>query len=77
MAILRKGKYLGKYKKDNKIYFKFSTEKIAFNGDIQNVRIGDYNRIFPNDRDYILLKQSELNGEELSLVQKNYEIEEK
>jgi len=65
MAVLKKGTYLGKYKEGDVYYYQFKPEVIAENGKDINVRIGDRNEEFPNNRTYIL---SILNEEEQKLV---------
>jgi len=65
MAVLKKGKYLGKYKKDTRWYYHFKPEVIAFNGEIKYVRIGNYKEEFINDRTYIL---SIVNNKEQKLI---------
>lgn len=54
MAILKKGKYLGKYKQDSEYYHHFTPDTIGTEGDVKYVRIGDYEEEFPSDRNYII-----------------------
>lgn len=68
MAVLKKGKYKGLYKLGDKNYHTFSPDVIALNGETQYVRIGNYNEVFANDRNYILI---EVNEEEQKLIDKN------
>jgi hypothetical protein len=65
MAVLEKGKYKGEYKEGNNRYHMFSPEKIAVNGDVRYVRIGDYNMEFGSNRNYSLI---EVNDEEKKLI---------
>lgn len=67
MAVLKKGKYIGKYKDGDIYYHSFIPEQIAVNGEIQFVRIGDYNQQFPTNRPYML---NDINKEEEKLITK-------
>jgi hypothetical protein len=64
-AILKKGKYMGLYKRGESYYHMFKPEVIGTEGDIKYVRIGDYNEEFANDRMYTII---EPNKEEAELV---------
>jgi|GEM_PF-4477186 len=65
MAVLKEGRYMGKYKDGEVTHHQFSPEVIAENGKTIYVRIGDRNEEFPNSRSYML---SILNEEEQKLV---------
>lgn len=53
MAILSKGEYLGLHKKGDLYLHKFRPMAIAFNNQVEYVRIGKPNTKFPDDRDYV------------------------
>lgn len=65
MAILKKGRYLGKHKDGELYYHAFEPEVIAENGKKLFVRIGDYSEEFATSRPYMLQK---LNEEERKLA---------
>lgn len=53
MAILSKGKYLGLHKQGELYLHKFRPMAIAFNNQVEYVRIGKPNTKFADDRDYV------------------------
>ena len=65
MAVLKKGTYKGEYKDGELSYHMFSPEEIGVNGEVQYVRIGDYEEVFPTNRKYTLMK---VNEEEKKLI---------
>lgn len=65
MAVLQKGKYLGKFKDGEIYYHSFEPEIIVENGKKLYVRIGDYQEEFPTGRPYMLHK---INEEEKKLI---------
>jgi hypothetical protein len=65
MGILKKGKYLGKFKDGEIYYHSFKPEVIGEEGVVKYVRIGDYDEEFATDRPYML---SVLNKEEEKLI---------
>lgn len=54
MGVLKKGRYLGKYKQDNDHYHHFTPDTIGTEGSVKYMRIGDYEEEFPSDRNYII-----------------------
>ena len=65
MAVLERGKYLGRYKDGDIYHYQFKPEAIAENGKTVYVRVGDREEEFPNSRSYML---SKLNEDEQKLV---------
>lgn len=56
MAVLKEGRYLGRYKDGDIYYYQFEPETIAENGETKYVRIGEREEEFANDRTYIISK---------------------
>lgn len=63
MGILKKGEYKGQYKDGELTYHMFTPEEIAVNGDVQYVRIGEYEEVFPTNRPYTLMKVNDAEKE--------------
>lgn len=68
MAVLKKGKYLGKYKDGELSYHAFYPETIAVNGKTLYVRNGDRQEEFPTNRSY-MIRDNFLTEEEKLLIE--------
>jgi len=68
MKVIKKGRYIGRYKQDDMWYYHFKPEVINTKGKLKYVRIGNYKEEFANNRTYILHL---INDEEQKLVNEN------